>query len=59
MREQVKQKMREMIATLGKGEVILDSKIKRNDLDMLEELLEDMQNSAITIGRTIEEEEGY
>lgn len=59
MREQLKQKMREMIATLGKGEAILDSKIKRNDLDMLEDLLEDMQNSAISIGRTIEEEEGY
>jgi len=59
VREQVKQKMREMLATLGKGEAILDSKIKRNDLNMLEELLEDMQNSAITIGRTIEEEEGY
>lgn len=58
MREQLKQKMREMIVTLGKGEAILDSKVKRNDLDMLEVLLEDMQNSAISIGRTIEEEEG-
>lgn len=59
MREQLRQKMREMVATLGKGEALLDSRVKKKNTDMLEQLLEDMQNSAIAIGKIIEQEEGY
>ena len=29
MREQLRQKMREMVATLGKGEALLDSRVKK------------------------------
>ena len=59
MREQLRHKMREMVATLGKGEALLDSGVKKKNTDMLEQLLEDMQNSAIAIGKIIEQEEGY
>lgn len=54
MREQTKQQIRDMLVTLGKAEAILDSKIKKKDTDDLYQLFEDMQNSAITIGTTIE-----
>lgn len=53
MREQLRQKMREMVATLGKGEALLDSRVKKKNTDMLEQLLEDMQNSAIAIGKSL------
>lgn len=58
MREQMKQQMRDMLVTLGKAEAILDSKIKKKDTADLHLLFEDMQNSAITIGTSIEQEEG-
>lgn len=53
MREQLRHKMREMVATLGKGEALLDSGVKKKNTDMLEQLLEDMQNSAIAIGKSL------
>lgn len=58
MREQVKQQLRDMIATLGRAEGILDSRSKKKDEDAVRRLLEDMQNSAMSIGMAIEEEEG-
>lgn len=58
MREQMKQQIRDMLITLGKAEAILDSKIKKKDTEDLGQLFEDMQNSAITIGTTIEQVEG-
>ncbi|MGL5434605.1 MAG: hypothetical protein ACRDBO_04290 [Lachnospiraceae bacterium] len=58
MREQLKQQFREMLATLGTAEGILDSKSKKKDGDAVHQLLEDMQNSAIAIGTAIEAEEG-
>lgn len=58
MREQMKQQIRGMLATLGRAEAILDSRIKKKDTGELDQLFEDMQNSAITIGNTIEQVEG-
>lgn len=58
MREQMKQQIREMLATLGRAEAILDSRIKKKETGELDQLFEDMQNSAITIGTSIEQVEG-
>jgi len=58
MREQEKQKIRDMIVTLGKAEAILDSRTKKKDEDAVHQLLSDMQSSAIAIGTAIEEAEG-
>lgn len=58
MRQQLKQQLKDMIATLGRAEGILDSRSKKKDEDAVNQLLEDMQNSAMAIGTTIEEEEG-
>lgn len=58
MREQLKQQFRDMLATLGTAEAILDSKSKKKDQEAVEQLLKDMQESAIAIGTAIETEEG-
>lgn len=58
MREQLKQQLRDMIATLGRAEGILDSRSKKKDEEAVKQLLEDMQNSAMAIGTAIEAEEG-
>lgn len=58
MREYMKQQMRDMLATLGRAEAILDSRTKKRDTEDIARLLEDMQASAMAIGTAIEQEEG-
>lgn len=58
MREYMKQQMRDMLATLGRAEAILDSRTKKRDAEDIARLLEDMQASAMAIGTAIEQEEG-
>lgn len=58
MREYMKQQIRDMLATLGKAEAILDSRTKKRDTEEMARLLEDMQASAMAIGTAIEQVEG-
>lgn len=58
MREQMKQQMRDMLVTLGRAEAILDSRTKKRRTEDIDQLLEDMQASAMAIGTTIEQVEG-
>ena len=58
MREYMKQQIREMLATLGRAEAILDSRTKKRDTEEMARLLEDMQASAMAIGTAIEQVEG-
>ncbi len=58
MREQLRQQLRGMLSTLGDAERILDSSCKKKDEEAVSRLLEDMQDSAVAIGTTIEKEEG-
>lgn len=58
MREYMKQQMRDMLATLGRAEAILDSRTKKKEAGDIAQLLEDMQASAMAIGTAIEQVEG-
>ncbi len=58
MREQLKQQFKDMMTMLAKGEAVLYTRIREKDKETLGQLLEDMQNSAIAIGTTIEQVEG-
>lgn len=58
MREYMKQQMRDMLATLGRAEAILDSRTKKKEAGDIAQLLEDMQASAMAIGTVIEQVEG-
>ena len=54
MREYMKQQMRDMLATLGRAEAILDSRTKKKEAGDIAQLLEDMQASAMAIGTAID-----
>lgn len=58
MREYMKQQIRDMLATLGRAEAILDSRTKKRETEEIAQLLEDMQASAMAIGTAIEQVEG-
>lgn len=58
MREQLKQQFKDMMGILARGETVIYSKIRDKDIEILNELFEDMQNTAIAIGTTIEQVEG-
>lgn len=58
MREQIKQKLREMVVTLGRAEALLDSRSKMRDEEAVTRMLGEMQYTAIAMGTAIEDEEG-